>query len=133
MQQRIKSTDEYPPSQKKGQPMKQTIDFDIPRGMTPEDIAKAFNAYLQDHPVLHKPIRRPHPESDKFFYGPFEKTRHGETSWQLDCSNDYWLHVFIPGSRATLSCRYPAQVPTIEAMVELLNERHSPSSEANSK
>lgn len=113
--------------------MKQTIDFDIPRGMAPKDVATVFNTYLQDHPILHKPIQRPHPQSDKFFYGPFEKTQHDETCWQLDCSNDYWLHIFLPGTRAALSCRYPAQVPTIEAMIKLFNESYPPTSEADSK
>jgi len=108
--------------------MSQTAEFNIPNGMSPERVARAFSAYLQGHTIFEGSRK----ESGTFYGGPFKKERRNETSWQLDISNDYWLHIFGT-NRAAISCRYPSQVPILEAVVHLFNACYSLNSEANSK
>lgn len=109
--------------------MAQTIDFDVPKGMNPQDVAKAFNAYIQGHLTF----QGSRGQTDKFYSGPFDKERHGEINWQLDITGDYWLHIFPGGTRATISCRHPKQVAILKAMVQLFSACYSLTSEANSK
>lgn len=109
--------------------MEQTVGFDIPNGMNPQDIAKTFNAYLLGHLIF----QGSHDETNQFYCGPFKKERHGEISWQLDISNDYWMHIFPSGNRAAISCRHTKQVPILKIAVQLFNACYSPTSEANSK
>ena len=109
--------------------MPQTIGFDIPKGMDQQEVARAFSAYLLGH-LIFQGSRN---ETDSFYYGPFKKERHGETNWQLEPGNDYWLHIFSSGSRAVISCRYPKQTAVLEAAVQLFKACYSPTSEANSK
>lgn len=109
--------------------MTQTVGFDIPKGMSPQDVARAFAVYLQGHLAFQSS----HDKTNRFYCGPFEKKRHGEINWQLDISNNYWLYIFPTGNRAAISCLYPKQIVILEAMVKLFNACYSSTSQANCK
>ncbi len=86
----------------------------LPKHLQPEQLAQNFAAYL----LGHKAFEKHRPEMT----APFLQ---GENYWQLDGSNDFWLTV--EGTEATISCRYDAEIPALEAMGALFKwrfERH---------
>lgn len=90
------------------------IKFAVPRSITNEQLAQTFAAYLLGSLMFH---------NDEGQHGPFKKEPPSDADWQLDSSNDYWLH--IVGQEATIVCRYSAQTPIIKAAVALFNARIS--------
>ena len=77
----------------------------IPRGFTKKSLAITFAAYLTAGRLGQH-------------HGPFTKNDGSEDDWQLDGSNDYFLH--IEGSMFYLSCRYGGkQERIIDAMLNL--------------
>ena len=91
--------------------------FNVPSGWNSLMLAKAFAAYLQGGLAFDN---RPS-VSGPYGQGPFKKYEDRD-SWQLDTSNDFWLH--IEGDRALLRCRYQHQAPVIAAMVALFKVRY---------
>lgn len=88
--------------------------FDIPAGMNPADVAKTFAAYSLGSRAFENTVNN----SSEYRYGPRRK-EHVADAWHIDGElNDIWFH-FLDGNRGTLHCRYPAQEPVIEAMVNL--------------
>jgi hypothetical protein len=99
--------------------MSAKIDFEMPRGMTPTDVATVFNIYLLGLLALENKRRR---NNKRINYGPFKKDKKSDLDWQLDVTNDYFLHV--KGSTATLACRYDVQEPVIWMMFMLFRLRY---------
>jgi len=54
-------------------------------------------------------------------YGPYKMRADSDEGWQLDSSNDYWLH--ITGPQADLTCRYDSQEAVIKAAVALFTAK----------
>ena len=89
--------------------------FKIPKGMERRIVAETFAAYLIGSLAFTNRDR---------FHGPMEKDKGDDSSWQLDGSNDYWLH--IEGDKARINCRNPkTQVLVVKVMVELFNRRYN--------
>jgi hypothetical protein len=87
--------------------------FDVPRGITAEELAQTFTAYLLGSLASHNA------ESQ---YGPYRMRPGDDENWQLDSSNNYWLHIIDP-SKADLTCCYDGQKRVIEAAVALFKAR----------
>lgn len=85
------------------------ISFKIPQGMTNEQLAQTFAAYLLGFRAFGDQDGR---------CGPRRKRPDSDAGWQLDWFNDYCLHV--AGRKATITCRYRRQMPVIKAAVAML-------------
>jgi hypothetical protein len=88
-------------------------------GMDRESIAKTFNAYLCGSLVADNYLQG---GDGQLRYRPSQK-QGSDADWQLDESNDYFLHFREDGS-AELSCRYPPQEQTLQAMKLLFEARY---------
>lgn len=56
-------------------------------------------------------------------YGPFRKDKDSDDHWQLDGTNDYWLH--FEGDQVRLNCRHGAsQERVCEAMIALFHAKY---------
>lgn len=97
--------------------MPEDLEFDVPQGMKPEDVANVFTAYLLG-PLAFENSRF----GDGQPYGPYRKHQKSDADWQLDQTNDYWLHV--RGDKARINCRYPSQEPVAAAMIVLFKLRY---------
>lgn len=94
--------------------MAKQIEIRVPRYMAVEDAANELNAYL-----LGARGRRNHDGS----LGPFlDRHTHGESKWQLDDSNDYWLHFDAEGY-VRLTYRYSYEKAT--ALAALFHAMHA--------
>jgi len=92
------------------------IDFVVPAGMTPKQLAQKFTAFLRE-------IRGDYADGNRDgAYGPFQMRANSDESWQLDETNDYWLHILDAG-HAMLRCRYPRQSSVIEKAMALFWEQ----------
>lgn len=98
--------------------MPQTKTFSIPHGMTREQVARTFAAYLLGSLVYEESGAKKGAASK----GPYRKEGSSNDRWQLDWSNDYWLH--CDGDAAYLACRYASQEKMMRLMVDLFVERH---------
>lgn len=72
--------------------MDRTIQFNIPQGISAEQLAKRFTALLKE-------VR------GSVGIGPWRMQESSDRSWQLDDTNDYWLHIHEDGA-ASIRCRY---------------------------
>lgn len=93
--------------------MGKDVTIGIPRGMTPEQVAKTFTAYLIGSLAFGNRDSN---------HGPFEMTGSHDT-WQLDGTNDFWLHDLGEG-RVNVRCRYEREIPIIEAATALFIARY---------
>ncbi len=91
------------------------LTFTIPRGMEPFDVAKTFAAYLLGSTAFDRPHSER--EEDRFFHGPYRKKEGSDKEWQLDHTNNYWLH--IEGNWGTITWRYPDNERVIRAAIAL--------------
>ena len=87
--------------------------FEIPAGWSPEKLAQTFNAFLLGGLAYKNTDQKK---------GPYRKEDGSDDAWQLDGSNDYWLH--IDGQTARLTSRYSNDQPTVEAMITLFQLRY---------
>lgn len=93
----------------------------VPKGMDFESLAQACTAMLLGGGAFENQ-KRP---DGSYIHGPWLKIP-GRPSegYQLDRSNDYWLH---PGEKDTrsffLSYRYPGQKDVVDAMIAFLKAR----------
>lgn len=77
------------------------IEIQVPHYMVARDVAEQLNAYLLG--------ARNRQNADGRF-GPYVQHAHGERKWQLDESNDYWLHAEDDaGKGAFLAYRYSGE------------------------
>ena len=100
--------------------------FAIPEGMQPQIVAEIMTAYLLGDRAFENTLgaltagalqshgQRPGERRR----GPYLR----DGKWQLDDTNDFWLR--IEGHQGRLTCRYPSQHATIEAMATLFNCRY---------
>ncbi len=95
------------------------VRFGIPPHMKKVDVAKTFAAYLMG-PLA---FENSSDEMSQLRNGPFRKDPTSDSHWQLDDTNDFWLHIEDDGEHATIWCRYPGQGPIIEAAVKLFKAR----------
>ena len=86
------------------------LSFEIPRGMKPLEVAQTFTAYLLGA-IAFKNL-----DGSK---GPYQMAKGGDASWQLDPTNDYWLHLSASGGSIVCRCQY--QEVVIQAMIALFN------------
>ncbi len=103
----------------------QTADFDVPHGMKPDVMAKTFAAYLQGSLAFENRTD----DRGELRSGPYKQDKTSEDSWQLDTSNDFWLH--INGDKARIHHRYPRQKAVAEAAVALFVARFFDERQAN--
>jgi hypothetical protein len=89
------------------------IDFEMPPGMTREDIARTFAAYLLG-PLAF--------ENEERTRGPFQKQSGSDESWQLDETNDFFL-LFLTDGRARIGSRYDSQEAQLKALLGLFQLR----------
>lgn len=101
------------------------LEFDIPKGMTNEIVARTFTAYLLGS-VAFEGLVSP---SGELTRGPYKKRPESDDHWQLDQTNDFFLHIY--GTQGVIACRYPSQKPVIEAAVALFRARHERSPAAS--
>ena len=60
-----------------------------------------------------------------FRHGPYQKKPGNDESWQLDDTNDYWLH--FENGRARLVARYSTSGDEVcRTMLQLYQLRHQP-------
>jgi hypothetical protein len=88
--------------------------------MREELVAQAFAAYLMGPRAFDN---RESSEGE-FRNGPHHPVD-GRLSWQLDNSNDFWLH-FEPNGRARLDHRYDSGRDVCLAMIRLFNLQYPP-------
>lgn len=93
-----------------------SIRFSLPKGLEPIRVAQTFNAYLLGSLVFTN-VKI---SDGTYPFGPYPKV-HGENSWQLDTTNDYWLE--IVGNECHLYDRYNNQV-LLDALVQLFRLRY---------
>ena len=91
------------------------VNVTLPNGMTPHMAADTFSAYLRGD------------RANRDNHGPF--WNEAGQKWQLDTSNDFWLHMereplSLTGSDLYLTCRYPSQTAVLEAMKVLFVLRY---------
>jgi hypothetical protein len=91
------------------------IDIAIPKGMSNKELAKTFAAYR-----LGSRAFRIDPDTEENPYGPYPMKNGSDLDWQLDDSNDFWLHIKEAG-HATIVCRYSYQEERLRTMAELFN------------
>lgn len=100
--------------------MPASVQIKIPRDMKPDTVAETFTAYLIGSLVFD---RGPHARRDSD--GPFQQTAGDGLNWQLDGSNDFWLHIDESGETAKLNCRYDGWGTIIvESMANLFEARY---------
>ena len=102
------------------------ITFAIPEGLEPQIVAEIMTAYLLGDRAFNNTLgaltigalmsdgQRPGERRR----GPYRR----DDKWQLDDTNDYWLR--IEDAHGRLTCRYPGQFATIEAMAVLFTRRY---------
>jgi hypothetical protein len=74
------------------------------------EIAKTFAAYVMGS-VAH--------DNDRMLsLGPSRKEG-SDSTWNLDHTNNYWLHIDRDTGRVDVTCRYDSDLPVIEAMIAL--------------
>ena len=88
-------------------------------GMDRESVAKTFNAYLCGSLLADNSLQG---GDGQLRYRPLQKQGR-DADWQLDESNDFFLHFREDGS-AELNCRYSSQEQTLQAMKFLFEERY---------
>ncbi len=99
--------------------MARTIEFELKEEWESEILAETFSAYLQGARVCNN--RRD--ENGVWRQGPYRKVEGDNDRWQLDETNDYFLH--ISGNKVRIDCRYNgAGEKVIEAMVALFQARY---------
>ena len=102
--------------------------FTIPDHMEPQIVADTMAAYLLGDRAFENTVptalgmAAAHPGERR--HGPYQQ----DGKWQLDDSNDFWLR--IDGDHGRLTCRYPSQIATIQAMKLLFNSRYLRAREA---
>jgi hypothetical protein len=89
------------------------ITFEIPAEMKPAEVAKTFAAYLLGSQAFR---------NADLAHGPFRQHEGSDESWQLDGTNDYFLH--IDGNKGMLRDRYTREDRTIHAMVMLFKAQN---------
>lgn len=95
------------------------ITFDVPQGMTAEQLAQRFTALLRQ-------IRGEQADGNRdSAHGPFRMRANSDESWQLDGTNDYWLHIHEEG-KANLRCRYTREEATIKEAMRLFETQSVP-------
>ena len=83
--------------------------------MTAEQLAQIFTGFLRQ-------IRGELAERNRDgAHGPFKMRENSEESWQLDGTNDYWLHIYGDGT-ANLRCRYSREESIIKNAMELFSQ-----------
>ncbi len=90
------------------------IKFEIPKGMTAEEVAKRLTQILRR-------IRGDWPEENDGSHGPFRKKEGEDRDWQLDGTNDYFFH--FHGENGNLVCRDREQEQLLQAVAEDFKER----------
>jgi len=88
--------------------------FEIPDGMSMTVVADNMSAYLLGAEALKNADRS---------MGPFRKHEGDDAHWQLDGTNNYWLHIDEP-RKGMLTCRYGSQLEIITAMATLFTLRY---------
>ncbi len=96
----------------------QRIDFVVPEGMNGEDVARCFNAYLLGPIVFDNRRQGRGPDRYVWSMGPYKNVFGAGNSWQLDPTNDFWLH-FTEDGTTFVTCRYPADAEKLLVMVKL--------------
>ena len=102
------------------------VTFAIPDGFEPQIVAEIMAAYLLGDRAFENTLGAlTRGALQSHGQRPGER-RHGpylrDEKWQLDDSNDFWLR--IDSGQARLTCRYPSQFATMEAMKMLFNCRY---------
>lgn len=92
------------------------IVFQIPAGMTPQELAQTFTGLLRE-------LRGESADGNRDgAHGPFQMRAGSDKSWQLDGTNDYWLHILDRG-KANLRCRYPREEAIIKEAMRIFQDR----------
>ena len=91
--------------------MKDDLRFEIPKWMTPEEVATTFAAYLLG-PRACENRRLP---DGTWQLGPYRKLD-DDGRWQLDQGNDFFLHIG-EGGAAWLDRRYDSGEAICQAMI----------------
>lgn len=94
------------------------VEFGVPKGMSNSSVAHAFAAYLQGPSAFENLCSR----DGELSGGPYRKND-SDLDWQLDRTNDFWLH--LHGQTGELHCRYDGGLPVIQAAVALFNARYA--------
>lgn len=89
-------------------------------GISNEDVAMIFAAYLLGHLAFVSRIGT----TKEFRHGPFRKEPNSDENWQLDDSNDYWLH--FKDGKARLIARYYSGLEICRVMLQLFKLRFEP-------
>jgi len=93
------------------------ITFQIPAGMAPKELAQTFTALIRQ-------IRGESFEGNRDgAHGPFQMRAGSDDHWQLDGTNDYWLHIHEDGT-ALLRCRYSREEAIIRGAMRLFEDHH---------
>lgn len=91
------------------------VTFAIPDGFDSKFVVETMSAYLLGDRAFENSIAATQSERR---HGPYQR----DGKWQLDDSNDFWLR--IENGQGRLTCRYPSQFSTLEAMATLFNCRY---------
>ena len=97
--------------------MKDDLRFEIPKWMTPEEVATTFAAYLLG-PRASENRRLP---DGTWQHGPYRKPDE-DRYWHLDGGNDFFLHI-EEGGVAWLDHRYDSGYAICKAMIALFSVR----------
>jgi hypothetical protein len=85
------------------------ITFKIPKGMTQEQVALTFGAYLTTHLSACEGHKR---------QGPTRMREGSNEDWQLDAADSFWLHVYLT-REAMIRCRHDSQLVVMDLAVKL--------------
>jgi|GEM_PF-2388541 len=98
------------------------LEFEVPDEMQREAIAKTFAAYLLGSQTFDG-VRTRDEGVTEYCYGPYRKDEASDAHWQLDHSNNFFLH-FDDDTSARIGCRYDWQQPVVQAMLALFQLRY---------
>ena len=97
--------------------------FSIPPGMTLEEVALTFVAYLQGHRASSN---NPVTQGGRRLLGPWKHEGIAENTgvefWQLDPQNNFLLTLNKSGG--TMSCRHNQDEPVVNAAITLFQIRY---------
>ena len=93
--------------------------FSVPKRMSREDVAKTFTAYLIGARMFEN-VRN---QDGHYVHGPWNNHAPQDDFWQLDGTNDFFLH-FLKDGTAMMSARYERDAEVVRLSVELFKARH---------
>lgn len=93
--------------------------FPVPQRMSRERVAMTFTAYL----IGAQTFENQKNQLGHYVYGPYNNQAPRDDFWQLDHTNDFFLH-FLEDGTAMLRCRYEREAEVVRLAVELFKLLH---------